>query len=460
MIHRVWKTAVFWTWIVNGLRLASSLLILPILLRKLSETDLSMYWQFVFLAGFAYTVDSMFATTVTRHVSYATRGASDIQPLGLSEDISVSGAPNQVLLGQLLSATKRLYGILSLVILLLLGIGGTLVIYRLAAQTSNPAVTWIAWATMIAGSCLELYFGYWLVFLRGMNQLVVSSRASAAVYGLKLLLSVIFLLIGLGLLAVPLASLMTGTLPRLLARRFIRAVLPDELWKNRARDRELVSRMWPTSWRMGMVGFSYNILLVGFGAIITETLGPHLAYRYQFSHFVMHSGCAGMAAVWTFVKWPIAMQLRLANDIVSLRQVLWPRIWLQTLTFAILATLAVLLGQQILDFIAPSKQLLPRFWLTLLAIQALLEVNYVFWTTLLTSENRIPSLRAAVATNLAALLLGYVLVKTTDLGLGSFVLAPLLANLAFNYWFWPRSGAKLLGMSWFRYMFRNPASAQ
>jgi hypothetical protein len=457
MVHRVWNTAVFWTWIVNALRLGSSLLILPILLRKLSETDLSMYWQFVFLAGFGYTVDSMFATTVTRHVSYATRGASDIQPLGLSDDINVSGVPNQALLGQLLCATKRLYGMLSLVILLLLGVGGTLVIYRLAAQTSNPTLTWIAWATLIVGSCLELYFGYWLVFLRGMNQLVVSSRASVAVYGLKLFLSVMLLLAGLGLLAVPLASLLTGTLPRLLARRFIRTILPDELCKDHTRDRELVSKIWPTSWRMGMVGFSYNILLVGFGAIITETLDDRLAYRYQFSHFVMHSACAGMAAVWTFVKWPIAMQLRLSNDLVSLRQVLWPRIWLQTLTFIVLATLAVLVGQPVLDFIAPGKQLLPRVWLALLAVQALLEVNYVFWTTLLTSENRIPSLWAAVATNVAALILGYVLVKSTDLGLGSFVLAPLLANVAFNYWFWPRSGAKLLGMSWFGYMFRKPA---
>jgi hypothetical protein len=125
-----------------------------------------------------------------------------------------------------------------------------------------------------------------------------------------------------------------------------------------------------------------------------------------------------------------------------------------------LAAAAVVAGQPILDIIAPSKRLLPTFWLAILAVQALLEINYVFWTTLLTSENRIPSMWAAVATNMVALGLGYALVKTTNLGLGSFVLAPLVTNLAFNYWYWPQAGAKLLGESWFRYMFHKPAPPQ
>ena len=459
IFQRIWNTAVFWTWVVNVFRLASTVLLLPILLRKLTEADLSMYWQFVFLSGFSYTLDTMFATTVARQVSYATRGAADIQALGLSEEPPVSSQPNYVLLGQLFSATKLLYRIISGVVLILLGIGGTLLISRLAAQTSDPTTTWVAWGVMIAGSCLELYAGYWLVFLRGMNQVVLSTRMAACVYGLKLLLSAILLLAGLGLLAVPLASLVTGILPRLLARRVIRRLLAEQFRKDRSRDRELVSKIWPTSWRMGMVGLSYNVLLVGFGAIITETLGAK-EYRYQFSYNVLHTVAGGMAGAWTFVKWPAVMQLRVANDLAGLRKLLWPRIWLQTLTFCGLAGAAVVAGQPILDFIAPSKELLPPFWFALLAVQALMEINYVFWTTLLTSENRIPSMWAAVATNLAALGLGFALVKATNLGLGSFVVAPLIANLAFNYWYWPRAGAKLLGESWFGYMFRKPTSPQ
>ena len=459
MILRVWNTALFWTWIVNGLRLGSSVVVLPILLRVLSEADLSMYWQFMFLAGFGYSLDAMFSTTIVRHVSYAMRGVSDIQSLGLGENTTVADQPNYVLLGQLFSATKLLYRSICLVILALQGIGGTLLIYRLGTQTSNPTITWTAWTITVFGSCLELYTGYWLVFLRGVNQIVLSTRLMSLMYGAKLLLSIILLVCNMGLLAVPIATLITGVVQRLIARRFINAAVPAEFRKDSSRNRDLVARIWPTSWRMGIVGLSMNLMMVAFGSIITASFGKDgaaLAYRYQFSQQIMMNICLGMSAVWTSVKWPLVMQLRVANDLATLRSVLWPRVWLQNFTLLTLCALAISIGPPILHIIAPSKHILPRFWLTLLAVQAVFDLQYTFWTTLLTSENRIPSTWAAMITNLSSIAVAYTLVKTTDLGLGAFVVAPLLCGLTFNYWYWARVGARAIGASWFGYMFHKP----
>jgi hypothetical protein len=456
LIVRVWNTALFWTWIVNGLRLASSVVVLPVLLRVLSEADLSMYWQFIFLAGFGYAVDSMFSTTIMRHVSYATRGAADIQSLGLAETMVVSEKPNFVLLGQLFSATRLLYRSFCVALLALLAIGGTLVIYRLATETSNPTITWAAWGVTVVGSCLELYTGYWLVFLRGMNQVALSSRLAAGIYGLKLALSLTLLLWKFGLLAVPVATLIVGVAQRLIARRFIRQAVPEEFRNDSSRNRELVARIWPTSWRMGVVALSLNMMMVAFGAIITETLGADQAYKYQLSQHVMVNICLSTAAVWTAVKWPLVMQLRVANDLEGVRRVLWPRMWLKIATLLCLAAVAIAIGPPVLHIIAPKKEMLPRFWLILLAVLAVFDSQYTFWTTLLTSENRIPSMWAAFITNVCAIVVAYILVKTTELGLASFVVAPLLCGLAFNYWYWPRAGARALGVTWSEYIFHKP----
>ncbi|HEY6228676.1 MAG TPA: hypothetical protein VI282_16275 [Verrucomicrobiae bacterium] len=459
MILRVWNTALFWTWILNALRLASSILVLPLLLRALSEADLSMYWQFVFLAGFGYSLDAMFSTTILRHVSYAMRGVSDIQSLGLAENTAVAEKPNYVLLGQLFSATKLLYRLICLVILALQGIGGTLLIHHLATQTSNPTITWTAWTITVVGSCLELYTGYWLVFLRGMNQIVLSTRLVSLMYAAKLVISIILLLCHLGLLAVPIATLVIGIAQRLIARRFIKHAIPEEFRKDSSRNRDLVARIWPTSWRMGIVGLSFNLMMVAFGAIITASFGKDgaaLAYRYQFSQQIMMNICIGMSAVWTTVKWPLVMQLRVANDLPTLRSTLWPRVWLQNATLLALCALAISIGPPILHIIAPAKHILPRFWLTLLAVQALFDMQYTFWTTLLTSENRIPSTWAAMITNVSSIVVAYALVKTTDLGLGAFVVAPLVCGLAFNYWYWAKVGARAIGTNWFGYMFHKP----
>ena len=137
---------------------------------------------------------------------------------------------------------------------------------------------------------------------------------------------------------------------------------------------------------MGVVALSMNVMLVAFGAIITETLGLAVAYRYQLSQHIMINICIGMAAVWTAVKWPLVMQLRVASDLSGLRSILWPRIWLQNASFLALGALAISIGPPLLHIIAPSKEIMPRFWLALLAVHAAFDMQYTFWTTLLTSE--------------------------------------------------------------------------
>jgi hypothetical protein len=92
-------------------------------------------------------------------------------------------------------------------------------------------------------------------------------------------------------------------------------------------------------------------------------------------------------------------------------------------------------------------------------VYAFLDMHYNFWTTLISTENRIPSMPAAVISNMSTLVLAAILAHFTGLDLGAFVIAPLLCGLVFNYWFWPRVGAEGLETSWSRFMFRAPRSA-
>jgi hypothetical protein len=440
----------------NGLRFASGVLLMPLLMRMLSEPDLSIYSQLVFLTGFVYTFDAMFSVTIARNVGYAMSGVADIQSMGIASGADAGTPPNGVLLGQLFSTTRLLYRYLSLGILFILGAGGTMVMIPFMEKSADPASAWQAWIITIAGACLELYTGYWLVFLRGMNKMVLSARLSTAIYTIKLVLSIGLLLAGLGLLAVPISAVITGVFQRLAARKFARANWPANFVVDSGRDKELLARLWPNSWRLGLAGGSMNVMLVGFGAMISRLLDPALFYRYQFSHLIIYSVCMNMAAVWTMVKWPMVMQLRAANDFAGLRRLLWPRVWLQFWSFVALGGAAIFIAPPLLKIVAPTKELLPRFWLCVLALHALLEMQYAFWSTLLTAGNRVPSLWAAVITNLSSLLVAYILVKSTNLGLGAFVLAPLLTSSAFNFWYWPMAGARSLETSWFQYLLHRP----
>jgi hypothetical protein len=97
---------------------------------------------------------------------------------------------------------------------------------------------------------------------------------------------------------------------------------------------------------------------------------------------------------------------------------------------------------------------MPLSWLFVLAVNAGLELHFSFWTTLISLENRLPFLWPTVATNLCSVVLALALVQLTSLKLGALVLAPALAGVAFNYWYWPIAGAARFNMTWWNFVFR------
>jgi Na+-driven multidrug efflux pump len=165
---------------------------------------------------------------------------------------------------------------------------------------------------------------------------------------------------------------------------------------------------------------------------------------------------SGMAGVWTMVKWPIIAQCHARHDSDAVQRILWPRVWLQSLTF--LAGCAALLacGPFLLHHFGGGKSMLPRQWMALMMLNGFLEMQFVIWGTLISLENRLPHLWPLVATNCLSLALSLALVKYTSLGLGGLVLGPLVSGMLFHYWYWPFYAARRIGTNLVRFLFVGP----
>ena len=117
-----------------------------------------------------------------------------------------------------------------------------------------------------------------------------------------------------------------------------------------------------------------------------------------------------------------------------------------------------LLGQcprLLVDWLPGGKQVLPWPWYPILLCGGLVELHYILWGTLLATGNRVPFLVPSLLTSAARLLLVVSLIQFTGLKGGALVLGPLLAGCAFNYWYWPREGARSVGSRWFRLLFSH-----
>src|ERR1035437_1421006 len=103
LLSRLRSSTVAWSWVFNGFRLATGLLLLPLVLRKLSTEELGMYYVFLTQVALAPVIDFGFSPTILRFVSYAMGGAETIQAHGVSK--GTGSGPNFGVLWQLFFTT-------------------------------------------------------------------------------------------------------------------------------------------------------------------------------------------------------------------------------------------------------------------------------------------------------------------------------------------------------------------
>jgi O-antigen/teichoic acid export membrane protein len=453
LVRRLHGSAVGWLWVYNALRLASGVIILPLALHKFTKSDLGMYYVFLSQAAIVTLVDFGFGPTVGRFVSYAMGGARSIQARGVPEP-SATTDPNYPLLWQILYTTRRLYGYLTLVLLVILLSYGTYLVELKVMETSSPMTTRIAWSITIMSAAFDVYANWWGVFLAGMNQVRASARIGVAAMSVRLVVSLGLFLGGAGLMSLPLGTMCGSFLQRWLARRACLRQLAPRLKQEPSDTRAMLKILWPNSWRVGIQFLGGYLTANANTAICTMFFGLEATAVYGLSVQLLTIS-AGMAGVWTATKWPIIGQYHARHDLESLRSVLWPRVWLQNLSFLAAIFGLLLAGPFLLRHFGAGKEILPLTWLALLALNSFFELQFNIWGTLLTLENRVPYLWPTVATNVLSLQLTLIFVGFTDLGLGALVVGPLLAGALFNYWFWPPYAARSIGTSFFKFLCRG-----
>jgi O-antigen/teichoic acid export membrane protein len=454
LVHRVVNTGVFWYWGTNALRLGSGFLLFPLLWRLLTTEELGFYYILMQLMGAVVLLDLGLSVSINRFVSYAMGGAKEFVALGLPSGPPASGQPNYQLVWRLLHTSRRLYGWMALLFFLVLGGVGTALVSLRVDEAPNPALAWLAWVIALASATYEMYSGWWNTFLRSINEVIPGARYACFGYGLRLVLAGLLLLAGVGLLSVPIACGVSSLVIRHLSRRLcLKKLTPHaDPVATQEEMRTLLRILWPTSWRAGLqFSTSYFGALAGTFILVKVF---RLAGNAEYGLSLQIAGLIqAMSQTWVSVKWPVIGQLRAQHDLAALRRLLRPRVQLLTLTFVLMAACAWAFGQPLLHWIGSNKKMLPHGWFAVLLVNAFLEVHIVFWTTLLSLENRIPSLWPVVITTVAGLGLVVALVQFTSLGLASFVVAPLLAGSVFNYWYWPYAGARSLDTTWLRFMF-------
>jgi O-antigen/teichoic acid export membrane protein len=264
---------------------------------------------------------------------------------------------------------------------------------------------------------------------------------------------------GGGLISVPLAGICSGFALWLMSRRrCLEELKPTTGEQARGEVGELLSVVWPNSWRAGLKIGSEYVANVSLMSLCSTHFGLGVAAQYGLSIQLLGI-LQQLAGVWTQVKWPVAGQLRAQKRLADMRRLLWSRAWLQNVTFAVGAAVLVVVAEPLLRLVRIQKDPLSPGLFALLAVNHFLYLRFAFWVYLIATDNRLPSLWPTVVTNVVAVAGTMVLIRFFDWGIEAVVVAPLVAGLLFNYWYWMLAGARELGTTWWRFLW-SPAGAR
>jgi O-antigen/teichoic acid export membrane protein len=454
LLRRLANSTVVWSWALNGLRLGSGLIVLPLVLHLFNQADLGMYFTLLALAAYGPIIDFGFSPTIDRFIGYAMGGAETLEAQGVPR-AREGGGPNYQLLWEVLVTIRNLYRYLTLIFLVLLGTGGTLYVEHFAHETSSPLITRLAWGITLLSTAYSIYSNWWSVYLRGLNQVRSAAKITVGAVAVKLLLAVPLLLSGAGLLSLPIAGFASSFIQRHFSRAMCLKWLPPQPPMTHSNLRKHLRALWPNSWRLGLQLMSGSLTVQGSMLICGSVYHLKATAVYGPSVQLMQFA-SGLALVWTLVKWPLISQYQARRDYAMIRRVLWPRVWLQTLTFLVLGSAAVFVAPAVFHWLGKNKQLLPLPWMLCLMLGTFLDMELSTCGTLIATTNRLPFFWYGVAGNILSLALVLTLIHFTSLGLGAFVLAPLLVGCAFNYWYWSLYAARTMDTTLLRFLFLGP----
>ena len=260
MIIKKLDKNLLWNYIGYGISLGVNVLLLPLVLKFLSEQELGLWYVFVTIGMFVSMVDFGFSPQIARFITYAYAGAISLEKNNVA--VSTNRNANIPLLHKLLFVSHRLYLYLSLLVLSILSTLGTYYIYSISESLSIKEVLF-SWGIFCIASFINILYCYYSAFFRGIGDFVSYNKALLLSKIIQILFSFMGLWSGLGLIAVAFSFFLAGISFRLYLSFQLGSFKKKHLFPNKKGefDKNILGVLWHNSWREGLVMLSRYLIV-------------------------------------------------------------------------------------------------------------------------------------------------------------------------------------------------------
>lgn len=280
-------------------------------LSAFSTADNALWQAFLTLQSVQLVADLGLTATLSRQVSYAYAGASElaagVRPFAPVANV---GKPNWQLLLGMRAAARRLYCYITLVWSAVILLGGTAAISPLLRAADEPAQALVAWLCIVVGSAARVFTNADIAYLSGTGLIAAVRRWEGDLWLVSAGIAAgviwcggdIAALAATGSLILLTNALINGMLSR-------RRTKSSEAPTSSGRDLRLLSSIWPSVWRsaVGIVSYyvSMRIAAIAVAGRVEPAAGAQLLFcvnaltlLVNFSSAPFYSRLPAMAQAW------------------------------------------------------------------------------------------------------------------------------------------------------------------
>lgn len=442
------KKDVTWSYVAKLFQIGSGLVTLPLILRLLTKEEVGMNYLMLTVSSIVGLMDFGFSPQFGRNFTYVNSGARRLCREGVEEERG--GSIDWHLLSVLISTARFVYRRLSVLALIVMLTFGTGYIWYLTEGFTNVNNSLYIWILYSFSTYFNIYFSYYSSLLTGSGMIRESSQAAILSKSAYLVLCTLFLLLGWGLFAVVAANFIAPFVQRYVSyRAYFKPELKarlDEQTVTREDIRETFSVIWFNAKKLGInfIGaYAVNkmgMFIIGF-FLPLATIGSY-GLLTQLTTIV-----SGIANTMFVTYLPKVSNCRVTGDRPMLKR---------TISFSmVVGQIIMLAGALGIIFVAPyllelikSQTMLPsRLICVLYLVIVALELNHSEFASVISTENKIPYVVPSLVSGGVIVLLTFIALKFTTLGLLGVVLVQGIVQAAYNNWRWPLWVFRELDMS-------------
>lgn len=444
------RTDVLWNYGASFIKISSSLLLLPFVLKHLPAETVGIWVMFVTVNSMILIFDFGFNPSFARSITYIFSGMQNLKRDGFyTVEREQSIDINYGLLKNVIKAMQWFYYRAAAFFLVLMATAGTGYLYTILENyKGSHTEVYTAWAIICFANCFNLASLFYDCLLQGKGLIKKYKQILAISQLIYLITAVIFLLSGMGLIAIAVSQVISILILRLLSHKvfFTASIKKNMMDADVNKNEGVLNKIYPNAIKSGAALF--GIWMAQRSAIIIGSFYlplPQIA-SYGISMQIV-SVFAGLSGIYAATYQPKTVQMIVKNEIAGIKKIYLKGLLILLLTFVGGGLCLLLAGNWILAFIGSKTSLLPPVFLVLALLLSFEQSNFIMAANILSAKNKIPFYKSAVITGAAITILLMLFFCFFKAGLAMLFIIPLLADFFYQAWKWPLEAAKDLKLT-------------